>query len=499
MNLNERIAALEHDARANRRRLAMGLPATFLAGIGVALLMGSSMTASERVRTKRIDIVGDDGRTMLALSTDAHGGRLDVWTPQGRNIMRLAGNEHGGDLAVWSNDGITNAGLWAAADGGAMALWEGSGARLAHLSSSGMQVAGDVAVGDGITLVADSGHIVSSLGESTASLRHDGLRIGESVALDNAGLLLKDTTSRMHLAPTGLHAPTGTLAFGQAGPQLTAGDGALQVHATGMTLYQGDLAVLGADSLDGTASLVLAAAGSDLAMTVDAQGARTQLRGPEDVVTLAAHAQEPLLAADGGGLTLMASGSSGAIELGQGEAGRIRMVAGTDGSVPAVEVLDAAGLRAAALSMEASGAGALVAGHGGTPTAIMRGRSAGGRLDLRGELGTVLVRSGSGPMAALLGPDGRTQAMLAGTGTGGVLNLMDLQGMPVVLTGASAEGRGGAAAFRNAQGEVVVTAGAGPQADGRVRVVDPSDNQSSTLTPPRSPVVHAGAMSDDNR
>ena len=76
-------------------------------GIGVALLMGSSMTASERVRTKRIDIVGDDGRTMLALSTDAHGGRLDVWTPQGRNIMRLAGNEHGGDLAVWSNDGIT--------------------------------------------------------------------------------------------------------------------------------------------------------------------------------------------------------------------------------------------------------------------------------------------------------------------------------------------------------------------------------------------------------
>ena len=43
----------------------------------------------------------------------------------------------------------------------------------------------------------------------------------------------------------------------------------------------------------------------------------------------------------------------------------ITMVAGTDGSVPAVEVLDAAGLRAAALSMEASGAGALVAGHGG--------------------------------------------------------------------------------------------------------------------------------------
>ena len=145
------------------------------------------------------------------------------------------------------------------------------------------------------------------------------------------------------------------------------------------------------------------------------------------------------------------------------------------------------------MSMEAAGAGAIVAGHGGTPTAVLRGRSGGGRLDLRGELGTVLLRSGSGPMAALLGPDGRTAAMLAGTGTGGVLNLMDTQGLPVVLTGASAEGRGGAAAFRNADGATVVTAGAGPGASGRVKVVDPDDQASSTLAPPRAGTVHAGS------
>jgi hypothetical protein len=97
-------------------------------------------------------------------------------------------------------------------------------------------------------------------------------------------------------------------------------------------------------------------------------------------------------------------------------------------------------------------------------------------------------------MTALLGPDGRTMAMLAGTGTGGVLNLMDTTGMPVVLTGASAEGHGGATAFRNSDGQVVVTAGAGPNADGRVRVIDPKDNMSSTLAAPRAGTVHAGAL-----
>ena len=517
-DVNSRLHTLERDLNTMRRRLRWGLPCTFAGGIALATLMGSSMTATEHIRAKRVDVVGDDGRTVLALSTDANGGRVDLWTPAGHNVARLSANTNGGDLAMWANDGTTHAGLWATTTGGAMALWQADGQRLARVDAKGMQMHGDVHVrGDNgtIALVADAGRVSATHANITSSLDHAGVRIDDNATLTATALTLGTDGHTMAVSPDGLQAGASELTFSDAGPALSHKGVRMAVIDDGVQVTHGSATLMQARSSDGLTTLAvhegdavasLSVMAGEAAvrtavdgvgagvMQVDAGGARTDLVGSDDAVTLAAHRDEPLLVAGGGGLTLMADGPSGAIRLGAGEAGGIRLVAGTDGSVPAVEVLDRAGLRVAAMSMEAAGAGAFVAGYGGTPTAIMRGRSIGGRLDLRGEHGTVLVRSGAGPMAALLGPDGRTQAMLAGTGTGGVLNLMDTQGMPVVLTGASAEGRGGAAAFRNADGDVVVTAGAGPDADGRVRVVNPGDNRASTLAPPTAGAVHAGAM-----
>lgn len=508
-DLNTRMTALERTAAQYRRRLAVGLPATFLAGVGVAMLMGTSMTATERIRVKHLEIVGDDGRTMLALGTDANGGRVDLWTPNGANIMRLAGNAHGGDLAVWSTNGITNAGLWASSDGGELAVWQGDGARLVHVDTTGMKVRGHMRIDNA------EGTVGLDLDGTQGVLAASSVLIADTVVLSQLGLEVSNEERSATFSHNGIASSDSALTFTNEGVRLTMQHTNLLLGVGLMHLDHADTEIFHADSMDGHVSLQLAGETSGISfdltadeavitttvagqgsasMRVDDGGARTTLIGPEDIVTLAAHVNEPLLASDGGGLTIMASGGSGAIELGHGEAGSIRLVAGTDGSVPAVEILDRAGLRAAAMSMEAAGAGAFVAGYGGTPTAIMRGRSGGGRLDLRGELGTVLIRAGSGPMTALLGPDGRTMAMLAGTGTGGVLNLMDTTGMPVVLTGASAEGHGGATAFRNSDGQVVVTAGAGPNADGRVRVIDPKDNMSSTLAAPRAGTVHAGAL-----
>ena len=540
-DVQQRLNALEHNARRTSRRLLIGLPATFMAGIGVALLMGSSMTASERIRTKRVELVDATGQTMLALGTDANGGRIDLWTPQGANILRLSGNAHGGDLAVWSTSGTSQAGLWADATGGELAIWNGDGGRLAHVGDSGMRLSGTMRLADtdgrptmmlsgkhaALTLYDDnndvSAHLiggarprltlVDEAGSSrllsdqltVAHLRADdqGLHIGANDPLllqangtitHHGASLTLDGTVTMHAANTSMQLADGALQLDHAGGAMlsvSAIDGHTNLQLAGrangisMDVAPGEAAISATAARHGSASL-----------SVSNAGAITSLIGPQDTVTLASHASAPVLQTAGGGLSLFADGASGAMELGRGEAGSIRLVAGTDGSVPAIEILDTAGLRAAAMSMEAAGAGAFVAGHGGTPTAVLRGRSGGGRLDLRGEHGTVLIRSGDSPMAALLGPEGRTLAMLAGMGSGGVLNLMDTRGMPVVLTGASAEGRGGAVTYRNADGATVVTAGASLMADGRVQVVDPADQRSTTLAPPRAPTVNAGAMED---
>jgi hypothetical protein len=349
--------------------------------------------------------------------------------------------------------------------------------------AKGLLVSTNVMLGvDGLHI---AGHSKSLLGEDYTSFHQTGIRTMD------AAMRFTDDGIALGVNDTALVLGNGTLDFEHAGKRVVHA-GAMDGHTS--LVLAGETSGVRFDVTPDEAVMSATVAGEGTAsLRVDTGGARTTLVGDSDTVTLASHKDEPLLTAGSGGLAMFANGGSGAIELGTGEAGSIRLVAGTDGSVPAIEILDRAGLRAAAMSMEAAGSGAFVAGHGGTPTAVLRGRSLGGRLDLRGEQGTVLIRSGSGPMAALLGPDGRTVAMLAGTGTGGVLNLMDTQGMPVVLTGASAEGQGGAASFRNANGDTVVTAGAGPTASGRVQVLDPTDQQSSTLAPPRAGTVHAGA------
>lgn len=524
-DINERLARLERTTTATRRRLAVGLPATFLAGMGLTVLMGATVTATDHIRAKRVDIVDDDGRTVLALGADDMGGRLDLWAPSGANIMRLAGNGHGGDVAVWSTNGTTNAGLWATGDGGELALWQADGTALAGVDTTGMTVRGDIHVqnagcDNSLKLSGEHGSVTASHDGHASAFMAKGVLVSTNVLLNEDGLSIAGAGQSLlgddytSFGRVGIGRMGASLMFTDDGIALSMKDTELLLGDGMFHIEHADTQIFHAGTMDGHTSLLLAgetsgirfdvtpdeavisatvAGEGEATLRVDAGGARTTLAGDGDVVTLAAHRDEPLLRAGGGGLTMFADGASGAIELGTGEAGSVRLVAGTDGSVPAVEILDRAGLRAAAMSMEAAGAGAFVAGHGGTPTVVMRGRSSGGRLDLRGEHGTVLIRSGSGPMAALLGPDGRTLAMLAGTGTGGVLNLMDTQGMPVVLTGASAEGRGGAAAYRNAHGATVVTAGAGPRAGGRVQVVDPTDHKSSTLAPPRAGTVHAGA------
>ncbi|MDE0890488.1 MAG: hypothetical protein OSA40_13670, partial [Phycisphaerales bacterium] len=108
-DLDARLDQLTRDLateRKRRRRLEKGVLALALVAIGAGTIAASSLqTASEVVRTKRLEIVDENGRIVALASAAKHGGRIDLWDDAGTNSARLGGNGTGGDLALWNRAG----------------------------------------------------------------------------------------------------------------------------------------------------------------------------------------------------------------------------------------------------------------------------------------------------------------------------------------------------------------------------------------------------------
>ena len=137
-SIHRRLDALE--TRLRKRDTQLRHHRILLAGVAVAapllLLSGAGDIRFETIQLSRLEIVDEEGRVAMALSTGEKGGQLDLWNSESHNVMRLSSNEHGGDLAIWNMDGKSVAGAWATPTGGAFATWNGEGQKATRLEGS---------------------------------------------------------------------------------------------------------------------------------------------------------------------------------------------------------------------------------------------------------------------------------------------------------------------------------------------------------------------------
>ncbi len=109
--ITRRLDRLEAELRRSQRRagryrdLCIALAA---AGVVAALLAAARQDVADLLRIKRLEVVDNEGRLVLAASAGANGGQLDLWSPAGTNVLRASANEHGGDLAIWNNGGTND-------------------------------------------------------------------------------------------------------------------------------------------------------------------------------------------------------------------------------------------------------------------------------------------------------------------------------------------------------------------------------------------------------
>jgi hypothetical protein len=100
MSDQDRIDELASQVR-RLRWMNFGMAAVITAG--AMLAAGAVHQVSPIVKTKRIEIVADDGKTVLALGSDPAGGTLELFNASGEKVAELGVTEGGGGLLTTYN------------------------------------------------------------------------------------------------------------------------------------------------------------------------------------------------------------------------------------------------------------------------------------------------------------------------------------------------------------------------------------------------------------
>lgn len=79
------------------------------------------------IRTRRLEVVRDDGKVVLLAFESEGGGQLDLWNASGANTARLASPEEGGDLVLFNSKGQMVVGAYAADQGGRIEAFHADG------------------------------------------------------------------------------------------------------------------------------------------------------------------------------------------------------------------------------------------------------------------------------------------------------------------------------------------------------------------------------------
>lgn len=363
------LASARRDARRWRRG-AVALGSLLAAGTLLAAVQDSPVV--DVIRTRRLEVVGEENKVMLLATAGETGGQLDVWSKAGANTVRLASAADGGDLSLWNVQGKPVGGLFATPLGGRIEIGDADGTPLATFARG-----------------ADGGAMVlHGAGEKAASLRAEAGAAGAVISM--------------------------TRSDGEVGMLAGVAQGAAVLS---MRNSAGKEILYGGAAADQTGVLRLAdAAGNETATMLSTAGGALTLKDGAGAVTAALASRG---AGKGGAFEVLNGMGRTAVSMDSAEDGGGRFMIGTSGGAPAfvAEAKGTAGTlsaysqerRVAAIGAGRSGGLLNLLDNAGQPIVV-----AGAASD--GDGGAISVRNSSGAQIGRLGVDA------AGGGELGVWN-----------------------------------------------------------------------------
>jgi hypothetical protein len=138
--MTDRLLKLEQELTAMKRSTRRWRGATTLLLVGAGLLAADAVgpTVIDHLVVRKLDVITDDGHSVLSLAQTETGGQIDLYATDGTNLLRLGTNESGGDIAVWNRAGTNVAGIWSTGDGGTFNLWDGDGSKTLNIETGSL-------------------------------------------------------------------------------------------------------------------------------------------------------------------------------------------------------------------------------------------------------------------------------------------------------------------------------------------------------------------------
>jgi len=129
--MTDRFFKLEQELDSMKRSIRRWRVTTLLLVLGAGLLAADAVgpTIIDHLVVRKLDVISDDGQSVLSLAQTETGGQIDLYAGDGTNLLRLGTNESGGDMAVWNRTGTNMAGIWSTENGGTFNLWDAEGAK----------------------------------------------------------------------------------------------------------------------------------------------------------------------------------------------------------------------------------------------------------------------------------------------------------------------------------------------------------------------------------
>ena len=146
--MNDRLDKLEQELTAMKRSTRRWRSATAFLLVGAGLFAADAVgpTVIDHLVVRKLDVITDDGQSVLSLAQTDTGGQIDLYAGDGTNLLRLGTNESGGDMALWNRNGTSVAGMWSSDDGGVFSLWDENGLENARVSSGALSLSSSLSV-----------------------------------------------------------------------------------------------------------------------------------------------------------------------------------------------------------------------------------------------------------------------------------------------------------------------------------------------------------------
>jgi hypothetical protein len=334
-----RLQALERELTTLRRanRWYRRGCAAALGSVAIGGLMAAASMVPDVVQAKKLEILDEQGKVVVAIDASKAGGQVNLWNAAGHNTMRIGTNDQGGDIAIWNNDGRSVFGAFATPAGAELATWNAQGRSMWR------------------TYPSEQGGImdIGAIG-GKQSLRLSGQKIGGSMQLfgsDGAEVMRASAT------PTGSELAT--------------------MNAAGVAAM-----VVGTDELgDGRVSLADQSGQLRLQLTGEQVGGRVQVLNASSV---------PVVAMSG------ASWGGGTLDMFNQTGGRvIGLVSKEDGSAR-FELVDQGGEEVVMLeSINDVGGGFAISDSSGARQVVIGAGQFGGLLNLMNDHGVAVCIAGA--------------------------------------------------------------------------------------------------------